>query len=243
MASFFDAIGGLFTGQNLAVAAVLGIPTLLSAQMSSSANVQAAKIASDAAIRQADEIRRGNEMAQSRFEELRTVAEPGVARLQTIVASPSGLTPEQIAERDELRRQSANTVSRSGLRGSGRATVSAINKVESDYTNKAMAANRQRGDAAAGTLAQSALSSYGSQAGIDQSSGRAAGEALMKTGMFDAGATQANATITGKAMGDIAGVIASDIKGRESKYGDRLRTIESDLYRRRNETESLGQDG
>ena len=232
MAGFFDAVGKLFSGENVALAAILGVPMLVSAQMTSRANVEAARIGAEAARVQADEIRSANEGAQARYEEQRAVTAPGVSRLRSVVSAPEGLTPEQIAAREELRRQTTNTVSRSGLRGSGRATVAAIKKVESDFTNQAIAANRARGDTAATTLAGSNLATYGQQAGIDQSTGRAVGDAAMTAGLASAGATTANANMAGRALGDLAGIIASDVKGRESRYADRLAKQESDARAR-----------
>ena len=218
MASFFDAIGNLFTPQNMAAAAVIGIPTLIAADMSSKANVKAAQIAADAANRQAEAIAAGNDMAQQRFQTLQDQTAPGVSHLRTVVSAPTGLTPDQIAAQEELRRQSTNQISRSGLRGSGRATTTLIKTVDTDFVNKALAANRGRQDAAAGALATPGLASYGQQAGVDQNTGKAIGAAEMTGGLAAAGAETANAQLQGRALGDIASVIASDIKGRESRY-------------------------
>lgn len=239
MAGYFDALSNLFSGENLAAATVIGIPLAYSAYESNQANYKAAKTTADAAQRQAQAIQAGNEQAQARFDALQTQAAPGITRLQQVAAAPGGLTPLQQQMLADTRRQTQTQISRSGLRGSGRSEVAAERAVEGDFVNKALASNQQRSDTAATALAAPGLSAYGQQAALDASTGRAVGAADLTAGEAQAGAGIANTQVNGRAIGDIASVIASDAKGRDSRYNDRMAAAEQQIQDLNSRTRTL----
>lgn len=185
------------------VGALPAIASIGGAIIGSNANTEAAEIAAAANDR-------AIAASNARYEDLKRQTQPAQTYLSTVMGQGDQLTPAQLQEMDDLRRQTTNRLATSGLRGSGRATVSALRAVESDYRNKALDANRRRADAAAGTQAGAYYSTFDDQAALDRQG--------VNSGLYSAGATTANASLTGSALGDIASLIASDNKGRASRY-------------------------
>lgn len=64
-------------------------------------------------------------------------------------------------------------------------------------------------------------------ANLATKAGQVQGDAVAKAGLYDAQAGIANASLTGKAFGDVASTIANE--QRESRYADRLSKIEKSL--------------
>ncbi len=186
------------------------------------ANARALEQQADALRQQAEEIRAGNEAAAARFEEQSRLTEPGVSRLRSVIANAGNLTPFEEQQLDEARRQTTTALSGSGLRGSGRATFEAVRGVESDFFNRINQSNLARSDRAASQLAGANFDATRSAARIDQDARAPAVEAQAGglravAGTQDSQSNLANALLTGQAIGDIAGIITADNKGRASR--------------------------
>ena len=175
---------------------------------------------------------------------LRETTEPGVQYIRDVIGGSNQLTPEQLAERDELRRRVENSsqVAGSALRGSGRSFVDAMRAVENDYTNKALGQNRDRADRAALSFLTPNFNAAGQQAAAHSTMGTQVGNALAGQGSNLANATTAgaqeqaqaglaNAGLWGSAIGDIASGIQGWQKdqSRPVKY-DAPTTVDSDPY-------------
>lgn len=227
--AIWDSLGKLFSADNLLAGAIVGGASLYSSSQASKANKQAAQIAARGAQAQADAIREGNRMADQRLQQISAETAPGTSYLRTVVSNPMALTPLQQQQLEETRRQSTNALRRSGLSGSGRAVTAAIKNVESDFTNRAMDSNMRRADSAATNLSGANIAAQTGGANLEASTGRAQGQAASTGADAAAGATIANGRLGGQAIGDLAGVIAADVKGRESRYADRMREMERRL--------------
>lgn len=228
---FFSALTGLLAGSGGG-----GVGTALQVGgdiagyfLGKSANKKAAKSASKIAKKQLKLEQAAINEATRQYEETKTLAAPGVARLRQTVASPGRLTPVQADELQDTRRRTLNDLSRSGLRGSGRAVTTAFKNVESDFVNKALDANRQRGDQAASELAGPFFNATGQTANLVLKGADAESGALADQGEAQQGKTIANANLAGQTLGDVSSLIASEVKGRESRYGDRLAELEKKL--------------
>ena len=201
---------------------VLGVATIGSAIFSSRANTEAAEAAAEAERARIEAIREGNRLAQERFERIQEETAPARSFLRRTVAGVHGLTPFQMQQLEDLRRRTQQFLAASGLRGAGRSTVAAMRAVESDFVNRALEANRGRADVAASQLARAGFSAARSGAILESSTGRAAGEGALRSGLFGAQAGIANAALRGEALGDIASLISTEAKGRESRYAQRV---------------------
>lgn len=211
------------------------LATLGGAYISTTANTHAADVASHAVLQgaqiQADAIRQGNEQAQATLQQIRSETAPGGTYLRQVIADPGELTPQQAAQLVDMRRSVGNTIHSSNFAGSGRTGVALLKKSETDFTNEALQQNRNRADVAAGTMFNAGNSAAAgvaaSQAGTGAAIGKAVGDATGKAGLYDAQAGLASGNVTGKAIGDIGALIAT--QGRESRYADRLSSIEKNL--------------
>jgi len=188
--------------------------------ISSQANTAAAERASEATL-QGAQITAGAMKDVS--EAAATRAAPGVSYLRRVVAEPGELTPLQRQQLEDSRRSTANTIHSSNFAGSGRTGVELLRRNESDFVNQALENNRQRAMTAAGELAGSQNTSDAAAIGA----GKAVGDATAKGGLYDAQAGLASGQITGKAIGDIGSLIAS--QQRESRYADRVSKLEKAL--------------
>jgi hypothetical protein len=205
-----------------------GLAAVAGAVISTKGNKDAAAIAAAASDREAQAIREGNEAAQKRYDELALKTAGGTEYLRRVVAAnPNNLTDAQKQEMDDTRRNTTRSLNASGLRGAGRATVAAFRGVESDTRGRMVGANRTRSDNAAQILSGQYSSAVGNSANLDASTGKAVGAGHASSGLANANATTANASVTGKALGDIAGIIASEEKerGRDSRYKQNLTTM------------------
>lgn len=201
---------------------ISGAASVTGAVIASNANERASERAAQAAQQQAEEIRRGNTLAQQRFEQNRADAEPGMAYQRQMIGQADQLTDAQRAQLDDVRRVTGNQLALSGLRGSGRAAVAAVRRSETDFVNSAMESNRRRADQAAGSLAQQGFRANELAANTDAATGRAIGQGAMQAGLYDAESGLANAQIRGRAIGDIGTIINDTLKeGRKSNYGRR----------------------
>jgi hypothetical protein len=202
--------------------ALMAGATLYASNQATQANLQAAQIAAQASARQVDAIREGTALAQQRFDTVQQQAQPAVQQLQRIAATdPYALSPAQQQEVDDARRQTLNALAVSGLRGSGRATVAAVRKVEDSTRGRLIDQNQQRADTATTGLAGQYFNAVGQAANIDAASGYAAGHGYANQGGIQASALLANANVQGRALGDIAAVTADALKeGRKSYYRD-----------------------
>jgi hypothetical protein len=202
MAGIFDTL------TTLAPALIKGAGDIYGAISSSNANTKAAKKLAEAEQQKVA-------LQKQVYGDLQDQSAPAVNYFRTTLASPSTLTPDQEDERGELERQTLNQVNRTGLRGSGRAVTSALRRVDADYVNGAMAQNRSRRDTAAGQLSGQYFSAADNLA-------RGEGDAIEGAASAGAQAGINNASLRGQAIGDIGGLIASEIKGRDSAYSQPL---------------------
>jgi hypothetical protein len=172
------------------------------------------------ALKQANKLRaKALNQAQTIYEDQREQAEPAVQYLRDVVANPvGGLYPDQVAAQMEARRQALNDISRSGLRGSGRAVTAGLKSVDSDFVNDALAQNRQNRMGAAGALSGQSFQAGSNAARAMISGGDAAADTAENIGATQANTGTANAQLFGNALGDIGSLIASEVKGRPSSY-------------------------
>ena len=247
----FDFVGDIFGGID-ARDIVQSATSLIGAKQTSDANREAAEIAAraqreavqaqqEAAQREAVLIREGNTEALARLDALAAQSQPGQTALRQILAvDPSMLTSEQERSLDETRRTTVNALNTSGLRGSGRAVLSGLRGVESDFRTRSLDTNlRRRQDAAnrlagqnvgATTGAANILGRQGERLGsVEGRQGAVEGGALRTVGALEGGANVANASIRGQTLGDIAAIISSDEKDRRrsSRFAPRKKDEEA----------------
>ncbi|MDG4721146.1 hypothetical protein [Thalassospira aquimaris] len=168
----------------------------------------------------ADAMEAANLAAQSRFEQLSADAQPGVTYLKKLAAGdPYDLTPGQEQYLSDARRDAVNTLSRSGLRGSGRAVTAALKEVDSDLRNNFINSNLSRGDQAAGQLAgmNSSATRAAADYGIDAA--RSGTGNLGTSADVAGGAGIANQELGNSGLADVSSTISSLVKeGRKSRY-------------------------
>lgn len=218
--SLWSVVGGVINGA----------ASLFGASKAADANVEAANIYAQSADKQAEAIREGNQLAQERYDQLMEIGKPGISHLREVtLTDPYELTPGQKTSLDDIRRQTTNVLNNSGLRGAGRSITAAIKDVENDARGKFIDANIGRRDnAAAGLTGQyGAGVSGGAQTAIN--AGNATGNAALAGGTANANANTANAGLWGAAIGDVAGIVASELKSmdRESRYADNVKKLTS----------------
>lgn len=189
------------------------------------ANLEAAQMATQGVVDQANAIREGNQQAQERFDQMRADAAPAQTYLRRqMVSNPADLTPNQKLQLEDLRRDTSASLAANGLRGAGRAQTAALRKVESDYLANAFDSNRNRSDSAASKLANQYTTATTQSADLMAKTGRAIGDASNQSALYGANATTANSALRGQAIGDIASLARSELKDqeRESRYSERL---------------------
>lgn len=156
--------------------------------------------------------------ARTIYEDEKAQAEPAVSYLRQVVATPvGGLYPDQLAAQEEVRRQGLNDISRSGLRGSGRAVTAALKRIDSDFVNGAMAQNRQNRLSAAGGLAGQSFAASNNIANSLVNEGAAEANTVNSIGTNNANSSLANFQLAGGALGEIGSAIAQELK-RPSAY-------------------------
>jgi hypothetical protein len=218
MSWFDDFIGGV-SGSNWIAPLISGAATVTGAVMASNANREAADRASAGAQAQADAIRQGTALAQQRFETVQRQTQPAVDYQREVMAGADTLTPSQIEARKDVQRQTNYALSASGLRGSGRAAVAAVRKADTDFTNAALDANRRRADSAASGLSGQYFSANSQLASNDIRGGMATGAAANQQGLIGADYAVSDASLRGRAIGDIASLVNDTAKeGRKSNY-------------------------
>ena len=95
--------------------------------------------------------------------------------------------------------------------------------------NQALDQNRQRGDQAASELAGPYFNATGQTANLVLKGADAQSGALADAADAKQGKTIANANLAGQTLGDVSSLIASEVKGREGRYSDRLAALEKKL--------------
>lgn len=211
---WFDSITDFFGGGSGLVQAGAAIANTIIADR---ANDKAADRAKAAAEEDARLRREANEQAQRRFEEIQRQTAPANSYLRSVYANPNALNPLQRQQLEETRRTVANQLATSGLRGSGRAQVAALRGVESDFINRAVDANLRRADQAAQQQSSQGYNATSQMAGLDAATGRAAGDAALRGGIYQAEGDLATAQTQTRAIADLAGFMASEAKGRRSR--------------------------
>lgn len=173
-------------------------------------------------------------------------ASPGLVGLQQIIGRGEALTPEQELALEDARRNTANALAGSSLRGSARATAASIQDVEGRMRTGFIDSNRSRADAAAGQLSGQYFNAGDNLVNIAGAQGDSASKGLINigtanraniigTGQNDVDNLTRQSTIKGSAIGDIAAVISDQIK-QDSKpssykevhrYGNETVTFDS----------------
>lgn len=204
------------------------------AKKSASAQLQGAQLQANSIDKQIAAIKEGVAKAQGQYQQIQAETQPGVSYLRGVMSGSAQLTPEQLQAREDMIRnlQNSSQVAGSALRGSGRSFVDAERQVYGDFTNKALAENRARADAAAKNLSDPYFNAAGNAAAIQGTSGQQVGAALanqggvLSQGLTGAANTQAqagiaNANIYGNTLGNVASVIQNQLKtgSRPSAYG------------------------
>lgn len=207
MASWFDSF---FKGGNWLPAALLAGATIYSATASSDANKKGAAI-------QADAINRSTALANQRFQQVQDQTAPAVAYQKQVIqqgANPA-LTPAQKIQVDDARRSTIDAMSVSGLRGSGKAVTDAVRRVESGTVANLFDQNQRRADTAASGLSNQFFGAANQMGANDMRAG-------YTTGQIGADVTTADATLRGRALGDIATIVGDAAReGRKGAYENR----------------------
>jgi len=214
---WFDDIGDFFGSAGDIAGGVLGVASLASNLIGNDANEKAAERVAAGYETQAQAIRDANADANRRLEALRAETAGSNSYLRGVYANPQALNPQQRSQLNELRRTTANRLATSGLRGAGRAQVAAQRAVESDFITDSIQDNLRRADQAAAQHSGQTAAVTGQQAGIDRATGYAEGGAAVGSSHVTAGADLANAGNTTRAITDLAGYMASEVKGRRSR--------------------------
>lgn len=212
-----DWLSTLFSGPNILSAGL----QLYGMKIQAGANRRAAEIAKQGQMAQVAAIREGNRAAQERLDAVEQRTAPASEYLRNVVAvDPNALTPSQKLALEDVRRESANRLAASGLRGAGRATTSALRKVEADFVGNAIDQNRRRADTAAGVLAGQGYGAATRSAAIDADTGRAVGEGYGDMGSTGAALESSAGDSQARVLGSIASIFASDAKEKErqSRY-------------------------
>ncbi|WP_341893730.1 hypothetical protein [Ferrovibrio terrae] len=215
--SWFSDVGDFFSGAGGVASGILGVANVATTLLSKNANDEAAEKVAAGHRAAADATREANAAAQRRFDTIQKATEPANSYLRGVYANPQGLNPQQQAELNELRRTTSNRLATSGLRGSGRAQVAVQKGVESDFVNRAITSNLQRADQAAGQQSGQNMQATSQQAGLDRSTGAAESQAALGSAYAGADAGLATAETGTRALSDLAGYMASEVKGRRSR--------------------------
>ena len=183
-------------------------------------NDKAAKRIVEANERNAAAVEAANLDAQERYERLAADAAPGVTYLKRLAANdPYQLTPGQQQELERQNRETANALSRSGLRGSGRAVTSALREVDSNTRANMIDSNLARSDGAAGQLAGMSMPTNSGAANYGVDAARYGTGAMGTNAEVQGPADLANDQLSSGGLADISGAVSSLIKeGRKSRY-------------------------
>lgn len=187
--------------------------------------------------------------AVGRFDTIAGESAPAGTYLRNVMGNPGDLTPQQAQALIDLRRASGNQINTSSIAGSGRTAASLLRRVESDFTNTALAQNRARADDAAGRLYDTgSRASFGAagttadigktnanvlghvgdvQASLTAKEGDVMNRGTQQAGLYQAAGDLATGKVAGTALGDIGSAIRAE--GRASSYADRMSAIENSL--------------
>ena len=195
---------------------IAGLASLAGGVIGAIGNAKATSAANAATDRQTEAIREGNAQAQARYDQNFKAGAPGIDYLRTQVGNDGGLTPLQQEQLNDTRRATENSLAGGGLRGSGRARVSALRKVEGNVRNQFLESNQSRAAGAAGTLASGAFGANNASAAASMNEGRALSGIYGQQGENNANRAIGDASIAANALGDAAG--AFDPGLRKSRY-------------------------
>lgn len=197
--------------------------TLWGASKAADATKEAAKTSAAATQAGTDaQVKALNEARQTMLEQ-QTAASPGLMAVQNIIGRGEALTPVQQTELDNATRTTLDALQGGSVRGSARATADTVKQVRGDMTDAYIQSNRNRVDQAAQNLSGQYFNAGTNAAKLTSDTGQAISNGLMTTGATNAAAGIGQATIQGKAIGDIGAVIAGQLKDdalkkRESSY-------------------------
>lgn len=144
--------------------------------------------------------------------------------LQVMATNPEQLTPSQLRMVEDYRRNAIARVAASGLRGSGRGGIAAVNEGDAALAADLYDINQRRADSAATALSNYGYGASGAVAGNNQAVANALTDLRYKTGGLQATNTLNSAsTVAGTGMNlvqDFAnkGLSAAD-KAAEAQYG------------------------
>lgn len=144
--------------------------------------------------------------------------------MQVMATNPEQLTPSQQRMVEDYRRDAIARVAASGLRGSGRAGIAAVNEGDAELAANFYDINQRRADDAARSMAQYGYGSAGQVAGSRQATANRLADTRFKTGNLQAANTlNAQNTIANTGFNltqDFAqrGLSAAD-KAAEAQYG------------------------
>lgn len=232
----------------IAVPLIAGGAAIAGAGISAFANKKAADTAANAQIRAAElqtqYLREAQDKqlafareGQDYLKAARLEEGPGLSYLRTVVAGSGSLTPAQQAQLAELRRNVTNQVGTSSIAGSGRTAAALFKRAESDFTNDALARNRQSAIDAAGGMANRS-GSYASgignisvgtgtqQAALSGQIGAAQGQGAANAGTIQGQGIAATGNMFGQTFGNVAGLINNG--ARQSRYGDMDKNINAE---------------
>ena len=145
-------------------------------------------------------------------------AGPGASYLRSLVASPGTLTPAQQMQLADLRRSTANQLHGSDFAGSGRAAAAVFNKTENEFTNTALAQNKQQAINAADKLegVSTSAAMAGAQAGAtaaDQSANITAQGGLAQGRLYGAALGSVGSLIANQGKQAITGIPSTNTGG------------------------------
>jgi hypothetical protein len=183
-------------------------------------NEKAASRIVEANERNAAAVEAANLEAQERYEQLAADAAPGVTYLKKLAANdPYSLTPGQEQFLEQQRRETANALSRSGLRGSGRAVTTALREVDSNSRNNLIDSNLARSDRAASQLSGMSLPANSGAANYGVDAARYGTGAMSENAEVQGASELANDQLSSSGLADISGAVSALIKeGRKSRY-------------------------
>lgn len=194
--------------------------TIYGANLQSKANNQAAQIATTANQGSTDAQLKSIDVAEKTMQTQQRAASPGLIAIQNIIGRGSSLTPEQQIALDDARRTTLDSLGGSGVRGSARATVAAVNDVEGRMRGGFLSTNQAKSDQAASNLSGQYFNAGNNIADLNLASGKTVSQGLLNSGDINAANTMGQATLKGTAIGDIGAVIADQIKASNQEKRD-----------------------
>lgn len=196
--SWFDGITDALLGNG-------GQSSILPSLIQTGANVGGNILSQEANEKAAKETQAANAQEAAILQEQRDQGNSGTLALQQQVQRGAQLTPDQQTQLNLTREQTMNALHAGGLSGSGRATVAAVNNVDSNLKSNFMGENQRLANTAATGLS-----------GQSFNAGRELGQNYVSQGGNKGRATLGNSSLMGSSLGDIAGTIAGYTKNQNT---------------------------